>query len=135
MVDVIASRAEAPGRRTWPIVVAAAVVAAVAATGLLLLTWPRTTTVRTMPATVGYGGAPAAHVAVLRHVHAPLGTDHWLVVLGSDPGGDYGHVVRLDATGVDPASVTVQWEKDAAVLVYGSGHRLSVPSRFFTGGR
>ncbi|UQU67796.1 hypothetical protein COUCH_16630 [Couchioplanes caeruleus] len=136
MADLVAgSRTEVPHRRTWPIVVAAAVLAAAAAAGLLLLTWPRTTTVRTMPATVAYGGGSPVHVAVLRHVHAPLGTDHWLVVLGSDPGGDYGHVVRLDATGVDPASVAVQWEQDAAVLVYGSGHRLSVPSRFFTGGR
>jgi hypothetical protein len=134
MVDVVAGpRTETPGRRAWP-VVAAAVLAAAVAASLVLLTWPRTTTVRTMPATVRYGD-DAAHVAVLKHVHAPLGTDHWVVVLGRDPGGDYGHHVRLDATGVDASSVDVQWEGDAAVLAYGSGHRVSVPSRFFTGGR
>src|SRR5690242_15178248 len=104
MVDVVAGpRTQAPRRRTWPIVAAAALVA-LAAAAAVLLTWPRTTTVRTMPATVSYGGEPA-HVAVLKHVHAPLGTDHWVLVLGRDPGGDYGHHVRLDATGVDPASV------------------------------
>ncbi|MEV4701822.1 hypothetical protein [Actinoplanes sp. NPDC049316] len=132
MVDFAAGpRTEAAARRVRLVV---ALVAVVLVAGLALLTWPRTTTVRTMTATVAYGGE-GAHVAVLKHVHAPVGTDHWVVVLGRDPGGDYGHQVRLDATGVDAGSVGVQWEKDAAVLVYGSGHRVSVPSRFFTGGR
>jgi hypothetical protein len=121
---------KAPGRRL-PLILALAVVLAA---GVTVLTWPRVTTVKTMTATERYG-EDGEHVAILQHVHAPVGVDHWQVVIGRDPGGGYGHVVRLDASGVDPSSVVAEWGKDHATLVYGTGHRLAVPARFFTGGR
>ena len=61
--------------------------------------------------------------------------NHYEVVLGRDPGGDYGHRVRLDATGMDPAELTVEWTPDGAWLDYRSGHRAFVPASFFIGGR
>ncbi|MDI6104748.1 hypothetical protein QLQ12_39775 [Actinoplanes sp. NEAU-A12] len=130
-MDMAAAPAgKARGRRVWLILALAVVLVA----GVAVLTWPRVTTVKTMTATEHYG-EDGGHVAVLKHVHAPLGTDHWEIVMGRDPSGGYGHGVRLDATGVDASSVVVEWGKDDATIVYGSGHRLTVPARFFTGGR
>ena len=130
MHEVTAAAGKAPGHRVRLIVALAVVLVA----SVAVLTWPRTTTVKTMTATERYG-EDGGHVAVLKHVHAPLGIDHWVVVMGRDPGGGYGHRVRLEATGVDPSSVAVEWTQDDATLVYGTGHRVTVPARFFTGGR
>lgn len=124
------SAGKAPGRRVLLILALAVVLGA----GVAVLTWPRVTTVKTMTATETYGEG-RRHVAVLKHVHAPLGTDYWKIVMGRDTSGNYGHMVQLDASGVDPGSVSVEWGKDDATLVYGTGHRLTVPARFFTGGR
>lgn len=119
----------------------------VAACGAVALLWPRTTVVKVFeqPPAVAYAdGSP--HVAVLRHIHAPIAAvrlsgdgfsvqNHYEVVLGRDPGGDYGHRVRLDATGMDPAELTVEWAPDGAWLDYRSGHRVFVPASSFIGGR
>jgi hypothetical protein len=118
-------------RRTWLMVAAAGVVVA---GGVAALTWPRTTTVKTMTATVDYADG-GEHLAIVQHVEAPVGVDHFEVVLGRDPSGTYGHRVRLEATGLDPESVSIRWAKDNAILTYASGHQLTVPARAFTGGR
>lgn len=129
----------------WVVATVALVCGALAAT--VVLWWPRTTVVRVeqQPPAVVYpdGGR---HVAVLRHVRAPITAlrstgsgpspvDHYEVVLGRDPSGDHGHRIRFDATGMDPDDLTVEWTADGATLAYRSGHRIFVPATFFTGGR
>ncbi|WP_416901806.1 hypothetical protein [Micromonospora echinospora] len=113
----------------------------------VVLWWPRTTVVRVVdqPSEVVYADG-SRHFAVLTHVRAPIAAirllgeassavDHYAVVLGRDPGGSYGHRVRLDATGMDPADLTVEWTSDGVWLSYPSGHRVFVPATRFTGGR
>ncbi|MFB9544785.1 hypothetical protein [Micromonospora sagamiensis] len=113
----------------------------------VLLWWPRTTVVRVVdqPSGIGYADG-SAHFAVLTHVRAPIAAirlseggssavDHHAVVLGRDRSGGYGHRVRFDATGMDPADLTVEWTAEGVWLSYGSGHRVFVPANQFTGGR
>ena len=116
--------------------------------GLVSAFWPRTTVVEVFrqPADVTYRDG-RQHVAVLRHVRAPIAAlrlsrdsavdaDHYDLVLGSDPGGNYGHHVRLDAgTGDGVDGLAVRWTETGATLTYGSGHVLTVPARLFVGGR
>ncbi|WP_051570845.1 hypothetical protein [Cryptosporangium arvum] len=123
-------------------VVASAAVAIVAVAAW----WPQTDVVKVFRADATYGDG-RQHVAVVRHVHAPISAlrlsgdrdtaaDHYEIVLGSDPGGDYGHHVRFDAgtaEGVDGATIT--WSGDGASIRYPSGHSVDVPARMFTGGR
>ncbi|XTZ15178.1 hypothetical protein ACQSSU_27670 [Micromonospora echinospora] len=129
----------------WTVVVLALVCCVVAAA--VVLWWPRTTVVRVVdqPSEVVYADG-SAHFAVLTHVRAPIAAirlsqdassavNHYAVVLGRDPGGSYGHRVRLDATGMDPTELTVEWTADGVWLSYPSGHRVFVPATHFTGGR
>ncbi|RKR87014.1 hypothetical protein BDK92_1286 [Micromonospora pisi] len=129
--------------------IAVAVVLAVGVViGAVLLCWPRRTVVEVInqPPEVRYADGDNSHVAVLVHVRAPIaalqlsagGTsslDHYEVVLGSDPSGGYGHLVRVDATGMDPGRLTVVWTVEGAWLNYQHGHRLFVPAKSFVGGR
>ncbi|MFB9322050.1 hypothetical protein [Cryptosporangium minutisporangium] len=124
----------------------AAIVAVLAVA--VALWWPRSTVVAVyrQPAGVVYADN-VRHVAVLRHVRAPIAAlqssgaaasreNHYVLVLGSDPSGGYGHPVRLDAgTGTDAERLTVEWSPAGATVTYGSGHRLFVPAASFTGGR
>ena len=107
-----------------------------------MLFWPRTTVVRVLhqPAGVVYGGGE--RVAVLKHVRAPVvaldllvGADHYDLVLGGDPQGAYGHYVRLDASGMDPSQLTIEWKPEGVWLSYPTGHRLFVPAKSFSFGR
>jgi hypothetical protein len=135
--------------RTRPLRTAATIVVAcgvLLAAGIALY-WPRTTAVKTFtqPAGVVYADG-SVHTAVLRHVRAPISAlqpwtdgssdhDHYEVCLGRDPGGGYGHFVRLGATDLDPARLTVEWSADGAWLTFTSGHRVLVPAASFIGGR
>ncbi|WP_218617691.1 hypothetical protein [Cryptosporangium aurantiacum] len=117
-------------------------------TAVVALWWPRSSVVAVhrQPADVVYADGHS-HVAVLRHVRAPIAAlrladdasvaeDHYVLVLGSDPAGAYGHMVRLDAgTATDAERLTVVWTPEGAEITYGSGHRLFVPAALFTGGR
>ncbi len=118
----------------------------VALAAAVALWWPRTTVVQVFqqPAGLTYADG-SSHIAVLKRVRAPVAAlglsaavpaaDHYQIVLSRDPGGHYGHRVRLDATGVDPNGLTVEWTTDGAWLTYPSGHRLFVPAKSFIGGR
>jgi hypothetical protein len=143
-----AGRPGSAGRGRRPLgstLIIAAVCGAVLA--VVALWWPRTTVLKVISQPPGVQYADdSAHVAVLKHVRAPIAAlqfsnvgnpavDHYEVVLGRDPGGGYGHHIRIAATGADPADLTVDWTTDGAWLVYRSGHRLFVPARFFIGGR
>ncbi len=122
-------------------VVCGVMVAAVA------LWWPRATVLKVISQPPGVGYADdSTHVAVLKRVRAPIAVpqlpnvdasalDHYEVVMGRDPSGGYGHHIRIEATGADPADLTVEWTADGAWLVYRSGHRLFVPAKYFIGGR
>jgi hypothetical protein len=136
--------ADSDGRRRVRVAVAAVCGVVVAA---VVLWWPRTTVVKvfSQPPAVAYSDG-SGHVAVLKRVRAPIAglqaavnsrsvLDHYEVVLGRDPGGGYGHRVRVDATGLDAAELTVEWTADGAWLGYPSGHRMFVPAAGFTGGR
>lgn len=122
------------GRKRW---LAAAGLVIALTTAVAVLSWPRTNVVEvfTQPSTITYQQDAGAHVAVLRHVHAFVGVDHYDVVLGRDRGGSYGHLVRLDMTGVDPTALTVEWTTEGAWLVLRSGHRVLVPADKIVGGR
>jgi hypothetical protein len=134
------------GRRLlWTLSILGLVCALVMGIGVASL--PRRSVVRVIeqPPTVEYADG-STHVAVLHRVRAPIAAlrlspdtspalDHYEVVLGRDRSGGYGHQVRLDATGLDPAELTVEWTADGAWLDYPSGHRLFVPADSFTGGR
>lgn len=131
---IIESRPRRP-RVAVLLAVLAVVVAAVA------LGWPRTTVVKVIdqPAGVAYSD-DSAHFAVVRQIRAPIAAirpaqGYYEVVLGRDPGGDYGHHVRFEATDLDPADLAVDWTAEGAWLGYRSGHRVFVPATFFVGGR
>ena len=108
-----------------------------------------TVTSFTQPAEITYtanGTDGGTHYVLLQHVRAPIaalgfgadGTsalDHYELVIGGDPSGGYGHRVRVEATGVDPEQLSVQWTNDGVWLEYPTGHRLFVPAKSFTGGR
>ena len=137
-----AGRGRRPRRSTLVIAAVCGVVVAAVA-----LWWPRTTVIRVISQPPGVVYADdSTHVAVLKRVRAPMAAlplpnldtsalDHYEVVMGRDPSGGYGHHVRIEATGADPADLTVEWTADGAWLVYQSGHRLFVPAKYFTGGR
>ena len=135
------------GRRRTSRLVAFAVAGAVIALGIFLC-WPRTSTIKTstQPASVKYSDG-STHAAVLKRVRAPIAAlgltdtiafaaNHYEIYLGRDPGGDYGHHLRLDATGMDPSDMTVEWTAEGAWLTFPStGHRIFVPADSFVGGR
>jgi hypothetical protein len=78
------------------------------------------------------------HIAVLHHIETPgsmlgLSSDHYELLLGSS--ADHGHVVTIEAGGLDPTDLDVTWEPDGARVTYGSGHELFVPAEAFTFGR
>ncbi len=136
--------ADRDGRRR---VRAAVVLAAVIGVVAVALCWPRTTVVKVIsqPPGVVYADG-SVHVAVVKRVRAPIAAvqsaansrfvlDRHEVVLGRDPGGGYGHRVSVEATGLDPAALTVEWTPEGAWLAYPSGHRMFVPAKSFIGGR
>jgi hypothetical protein len=137
-----------PRRLSRPIRTAAAIVVVCSAVAAaIVLCWPRTTTVKvfTQPGAVVYSD-DSTHIAALKHVRAPLAAlrpwadntsdlDHYEIYLGRDPGGGYGHYVRLDATDMDPTRLIVEWKADGAWLDFQSGHRVFVPATYFIGGR
>lgn len=116
------------------------------ALGIFLCTPQRSTVASfTQPAEVTYTDGGTHHV-VLQRVRAPItalglgrnGTsalDHYEIVIGRDPSGGYGHLVRIEATGADPEQLSVQWTSEGVWLDYPTGHRLFVPAKSFTGGR
>ena len=135
------------GRRRTSRLVALAAAGAVVALGVFLW-WPRTSTITmsTQPAAVTYADG-STHTAVLKRVRAPIAAlgltdtigfapNHYEIYLGRDPGGDYGHHLRLDATGMDPSDMTVEWTPEGAWLTFPpTGHRAFVPADSFVGGR
>ena len=135
------------GRRRTSRLVAFAVAGAVIALGIFLW-WPRISTVKTstQPPSVTYTDG-STHTAVLKRVRAPIAAlgltdtidfapNHYDIYLGRDPGGDYGHHLRLDATGMDPSDMTVEWAAEGAWLSFPpTGHRVFVPADSFVGGR
>jgi hypothetical protein len=135
-------RGRRPVRPTLIIAAGCAVVVAA-----VVLCWPRTTVLKVLSQPPGVQYADdSTHVAVLKHVRAPIAAlqflnvdtsavDRYEVVMGRDPGGGYGHRIRIEAAGADPADLTVEWTTDGAWLVYRSGHRLFVPAKYFIGGR
>lgn len=125
--------------------VAGAAGAAVAVLGAVLLlvalSWPQRDAIDSFqqPVTVQYDDG-SVHYATRWRIHSPaapvgLGDDHHVMVLGSDPSGAYGHPVRFAALGSEPTELTVRWAPEGAFIDYGSGHRVFVPARWFTGGR
>ncbi|GAA0251286.1 hypothetical protein [Cryptosporangium japonicum] len=136
----------APGKPSAGRVVAGVVASVAVVLVAVAAWWPRTDVVTTFRADATYGDG-RQYVAVVRHVHAPItalrlsgdsssATDHYEIVLGSDPSGNYGHYVRLDAgtaEGID--GLTITWAEPGASIRYPSGHALYVPARLFTGGR
>jgi hypothetical protein len=137
-----------PGRPGRPLRAAVTIAAACGVVvAAVALWWPRTTVIKVIgqPPAVEYSD-DSTHVAVLKRVRAPIAAlqlspdntsalSHYEVVLGRDPSGGYGHHVRIDATDMDPAELTVEWTADGAWLDYRSGHRIFVPATYFIGGR
>ena len=135
------------GRRRTSRLVALVVAGAVVALGVFLC-WPRSSTIKTstQPESVTYSDG-STHTAVLKRVKAPIAAlglteaigfvpDHYEVYLGRDPGGEYGHHLRLDAGGMDPSDMTVEWTVEGAWLTFSpTGHRTFVPADSFVGGR
>lgn len=128
----------------------AAAVGLVASLAVVVVTvaawWPRSEVVEVYRSDVKYADG-RSHVAVVRHVRAPItalrlgdpvesDADHYEVVLGSDPSGNYGHRIRLDVgAGTDVESIRVEFTPDWATIDLRSGHSLTVPASAFLGGR
>jgi hypothetical protein len=141
-----AATGAAPVRPSLARVVAGASAAVVVVVLAVAAWWPQTDVVEVFRGDANYGDGQQ-QVAVLRHVRAPISAlrlstgstsevDHYEIVLGSDPRGDYGHHVRLDVGTTDGAEgITVQWTESGVTIRYGSGHVLSVPAHLFVGGR
>lgn len=64
-----------------------------------------------------------------------LGYDRYETTLGRDPGGGYGHGVRVEFTGASTRPRRVHWTDRGVTLYYAHGHRVFVPAGAFTGGR
>jgi len=108
---------------------------------VVVLSWPHDDRVETwrQPDSVSYSD-DSAHTATVIHTYTwgsaiGLGYDRYETVLGRDPGGSYGHGVRVKSTGVSTRPRRVHWTDKGVTLYYGHGHRVFVPADAFTGGR